>query len=237
MKCQVSSRTAPQFVSTTDAGPTMVAFFFFVRQSLQFLPSPCRRHTLHAACSPRHAFAHNQIPPVSHHSTMVSYATVALAVMCLTPSSGFMSMVASIPKPATATSTPAVSAPQVFTKDFAKPMQMPEESIAAVAEVMRSGRLNRYSAASAETSQVSQLEEELVAFCNAGSGDGIRFALGVNSCSSAILIALLGVGVQPGDEVLSNAFTFTAVPSAILRTGAKPVLVECKDRLAAFLHV
>lgn len=184
---------------------------------------------LHAACSPRHALAHDQIPPVSHRNTMVSYATVALAAMCCTPTSGFMSMVASIPKPSSA---PAVSAPAppVFTKDFAKPMQMPEESIAGVAEVMRSGRLNRYSSASAETSQVAQLEEELVAFCNAGSGDGIRFALGVNSCSSAILIALLGVGVQAGNEVLSNAFTFTAVPSAILRIGAKPVLVECQDR-------
>lgn len=160
---------------------------------------------------------------------MVSYTTVALAAMCLTTSSGFMTMVASIPKPVTATPA-AVSAPPVFTKDFGKPMQMPKESIAAVEQVMRSGRLNRYSSASAETSQVAQLEEELVAFCNEGTGDGIRFALGVNSCSSAILIALLGVGVQPGDEVLSNAFTFTAVPSAILRTGAKPVLVECKDR-------
>lgn len=107
---------------------------------------------------------------------------------------------------------------------------MPEESIAGVMEVMRSGRLNRYSSASAETSQVAQLEQDVVEFCSKGTGDGVRFALGVNSCSSAILIALLGVGVQPGDEVLSNAFTFTAVPSAILRTGAKPVLVECKDR-------
>lgn len=159
---------------------------------------------------------------------MVSYTAIAMAAMCFAPSSGFMTMVASIPKPAT--SSPAVSAPPAFSKDFALPMQMPEESIAGVVDVLRSGRLNRYSAASPETSQVSKLEEEVVAFCNKGSGDGIRFALGVNSCSSAILIALLGVGVQPGDEVLSNAFTFTAVPSAILRTGAKPVLVECKDR-------
>ncbi|CAM9689739.1 unnamed protein product, partial [Ectocarpus sp. 8 AP-2014] len=57
-----------------------------------------------------------------------------------------------------------------------------------------------------------------------------KYALGVNSCSSAILIALLSVGVKSGDEVLSNAFTFTAVPSAILRIGGKPVLVECENR-------
>ncbi|CAN0443110.1 unnamed protein product, partial [Hapterophycus canaliculatus] len=85
-------------------------------------------------------------------------------------------------------------------------------------------------AQSAETSQVSQVEQELVDFTATGTGPGVKYALGVNSCSSAILIALLTTGVKAGDEVLSNAFTFTAVPSAILRINAKPVLVECLDR-------
>ncbi|CAB1104753.1 unnamed protein product [Ectocarpus sp. CCAP 1310/34] len=56
-----------------------------------------------------------------------------------------------------------------------------------------------------------------------------KYAVGVNSCSSAILIGLMCVGVKAGDEVLTNAFTFTAVPSTILRLGAKPCLVECGD--------
>lgn len=149
--------------------------------------------------------------------------------MCFATCDGFATttMVASIPKPVSDT-TGQQSIPAVFKKDFTKPMQMPEESIAAATEVLRSGRLNRYS--SGEVSQVAKVEEELVAFTKQGTGAGVDYALGVNSCSSAILIALLSVGVKAGDEVLSNAFTFTAVPSAILRIGASPVLVECTHR-------
>lgn len=109
-------------------------------------------------------------------------------------------------------------------------MDIPEEGIEAAVAVMRSGRLFRYSCASAEGSQVALAERE---FAEAA---GARFAVGVNSCSSAILIALLGVGVQAGDQVLTNAFTFTAVPSAVLRAGAEPVLVECSDRYKYVLH-
>ncbi|CAM9833444.1 unnamed protein product [Pylaiella littoralis] len=161
---------------------------------------------------------------------------VVLAVLCFAPRSatGF-SMVASIPKAKPLEGVQQQqqqqqqqqAAPPVFKKDFAKPMQIPEESITGVVEVLRSGRLNRYSSVSAETSQVAQLEQELVDFAGKGTGDGVKYALGVNSCSSAIVIALLSCGVKPGDEVLSNGFTFTAVPSAILRIGASPVLVEC----------
>lgn len=50
-----------------------------------------------------------------------------------------------------------------------------------------------------------------------------------NSCGSALFIALKCAGVQPGDEVLCNAFSFTAVPSAVHHAGAKPVYVEALD--------
>ncbi|MBL6893280.1 MAG: aminotransferase class I/II-fold pyridoxal phosphate-dependent enzyme, partial [Candidatus Poseidonia sp.] len=49
---------------------------------------------------------------------------------------------------------------------------------------------------------------------------------GTNSCGSAMFIALNIVGVQPGDTVLTNAFTFHAVPSVIEHARAVPVLVE-----------
>lgn len=55
------------------------------------------------------------------------------------------------------------------------------------------------------------------------------YALGLNSCSAAILIALMVVGVQSGDEVITNGFTFTALPSTIMRLGATPVLVEATN--------
>ena len=36
----------------------------------------------------------------------------------------------------------------------------------------------------------------------------------------------MAVGVDPGDQVITNGFTFTALPSTIMRLGAEPVLVE-----------
>lgn len=115
-------------------------------------------------------------------------------------------------------------APSIFCKDFTRPMSIPDEGIEAAVEVLRSGRLFRYSSSSAAVSQVALAEVEFA------KATGARFAIGVNSCSSAILVALLCVGVQPGDKVLMNSFTFTAVASTILRLGAEPVLVECCDR-------
>ena len=114
--------------------------------------------------------------------------------------------------------------PLSFNKDFTRPMSIPDEGIDAAVEVLRSGRLFRYSCESAEVSQVALAEEEFA------KATGARYAVGVNSCSSAILIALLSVGVRHGDKVLTNAFTFTAVTSTILRLGAEPVLVECGER-------
>ena len=52
-----------------------------------------------------------------------------------------------------------------------------------------------------------------------------KYALGVSG-SSAIMLALMAVGVEPGDQVITNGFTFTALPSTIMRLGAEPVLVE-----------
>ena len=40
------------------------------------------------------------------------------------------------------------------------------------------------------------------------------------------MLALMAVGVEPGAQVITNGFTFTALPSTIMRLGAEPVLVE-----------
>merc|ERR1719198_2565007 len=75
----------------------------------------------------------------------------------------------------------------------------------------------------AETSQVSQAEVEFAEMV------GQKYALGVNSCSSAIMIAMIVCGVESGDEVITNGLTFTALPSTIMRLGATPVLVEATE--------
>jgi len=113
-------------------------------------------------------------------------------------------------------------APAKFERDFTKPMAIPEEGIQAAVEVMREGRLFRYCATSAETSQVANAEKEFAEMVDQ------KYAVGVNSCSSAILLGMMTVGVKAGDKVITNGFTFTALPSTIMRLNAEPVLVETK---------
>ncbi|MCG8430178.1 MAG: DegT/DnrJ/EryC1/StrS family aminotransferase [Candidatus Omnitrophica bacterium] len=55
-----------------------------------------------------------------------------------------------------------------------------------------------------------------------------RFALAVNSCTAALHLSMLAIGVGPGDEVIVPAMTFAATANAVIHTGATPVLVDCK---------
>lgn len=53
-----------------------------------------------------------------------------------------------------------------------------------------------------------------------------KHAIAVNSGTSALHLALLAIGVEAGDEVITTPFTFVATASAIDYTGAKPVFVD-----------
>jgi dTDP-4-amino-4,6-dideoxygalactose transaminase len=58
---------------------------------------------------------------------------------------------------------------------------------------------------------------------------GVRYAVGVNSCYHALYFSLLAAGVGAGDEVITVGHTFVATVSAIVHTGATPVLVDVRD--------
>lgn len=55
---------------------------------------------------------------------------------------------------------------------------------------------------------------------------GVRHAVGLNSGTDALALALLGLGVQPGDAVVVPAFTYNATATAVALAGARPVLAD-----------
>lgn len=60
---------------------------------------------------------------------------------------------------------------------------------------------------------------------------GARHAQAVSSGSAAVKVALISLGVEPGDEVVVPAFTFVATIEAVLELGAVPVIVDVDDSL------
>lgn len=112
-----------------------------------------------------------------------------------------------------------------FTGNFTQQEPIPEEAIEAAVAVMRTGRLHRYNVAADEAGEVALLEQEFAAAM------GSRYALALASGGYALGCALRALDVQPGDRVLTNAFTLAPVPGAIAAVGAVPVFVGVTEDL------
>jgi dTDP-4-amino-4,6-dideoxygalactose transaminase len=95
---------------------------------------------------------------------------------------------------------------------------IPEAARAEIDRLLSSGDLFRYTAA--KDAPVALLEEEFAALL------GSRYALAVSSCSAALFLSLKALDLPRGARVLIPAFTFAAVPSAIVHADCTPVLVE-----------
>jgi 8-amino-3,8-dideoxy-alpha-D-manno-octulosonate transaminase len=97
----------------------------------------------------------------------------------------------------------------------------------AVLDVMDRGILFRYEFADQrqDAYRVKEFEE---AFANY---TGASFACAVSSGSAAVKVALAAMGVGPGDEVITQGFTFVATWEAIFEAGATPVFCEIDETL------
>ena len=95
---------------------------------------------------------------------------------------------------------------------IARPDLGPEE-IAAVTEVLESGMI-------AQGRKVADLEAGWAAFT------GSRHAIAMSNGTVALMSIFAGIGLEPGDEVITVSHTFAATANAILFTGATPVFID-----------
>lgn len=98
---------------------------------------------------------------------------------------------------------------------------IPAEARAEIDRLLQSGDLFRYTAP--EDSPVTLLEQEFA------EALGMKYALAVSSCSAALFIALKALGLPRDARVMIPAFTFAAVPSAVVHAECIPVLCEVSD--------
>ena len=97
-----------------------------------------------------------------------------------------------------------------------------EEEKKEILEVLEAGYLFRYGSAEnpAFKAKVYNLEQEVAKLV------GVPYAVAVNSGTSALLVAMCGLGVGPGDEVIVPGYTYVASMAAIIWARAVPILAE-----------
>ena len=104
-------------------------------------------------------------------------------------------------------------------------MEVGEEERQAILEVLDHKYLFRYYGPAEHPSKVAELERRFA------ERVGTKHALALNSCTSALISALVAVGVGPGDEVIIPAYTFFASCAAVISAKAIPVIAEVDKSL------
>lgn len=88
-----------------------------------------------------------------------------------------------------------------------------ESEIEEVAASMKSGWLGT-------GPKVAQFEQDFMRY------KGAKYAAALNSCTAALHLSILAVGLKPGDEVITTPLTFCATVNAIIHADATPVLAD-----------
>ncbi len=109
----------------------------------------------------------------------------------------------------------------MLKRNLHKAEPIPAEAREYIDALLESGDLFRYHAS--QDAPVTLLEQEFADLM------GVKYALAVASCSAALFLTLRALELSDKAKVLIPAFTFAAVPSAVVHAGCTPVLVEVND--------
>ena len=96
-----------------------------------------------------------------------------------------------------------------------------DEEVSAVSEVLIKQELFRYN--DDNEGQGELFEQEAAKFLN------VKYAVMVNSGTSALVCALTGIGAGPGDEVIVPGYTYISTAAAVIAVGAVPVIAEIDE--------
>jgi dTDP-4-amino-4,6-dideoxygalactose transaminase len=88
-----------------------------------------------------------------------------------------------------------------------------EEEINEVVDTLRSGWIGT-------GPKAQKFEQDFAAYV------GAKYAISLNSCTAGLFLALMALGIGPGDEVITTALTFAATVNVIEHTGARPILCD-----------
>lgn len=88
-----------------------------------------------------------------------------------------------------------------------------ERELEEIAKVLSTGYLTQ----GPKTAEFEQKVAEYI---------GCKYAFAMSSCTTALHLALVVLGIKPGDEVLVSDFTFPATANVVVQLGATPVLVD-----------
>ncbi len=102
-----------------------------------------------------------------------------------------------------------------------------DEEKKEIQDVLDTGVLFRYEFGDQRKGvfKVREFEQKFAAYCGAGHGQA------VTSGTAALKVAMIAMGISPGDEVITQGFTFVATWEAILEVGAIPVFTEVDETL------